>query len=173
LINVETVQEGARIQVDTNVCQGCGVCLSSCPEKALYVVAGHAEVDEQRCTGCGDCISACPNGALSVVESAALRTESQPAAVEIVAAGKQMAPMALQPRRAAWLGILASAVQVALPRLLDFWLSRAESPTQEVAAPSQESTGAVAPLQQASAGGRRYRHRSGQMRHGSGQKRPD
>ncbi len=41
-------------------CDGCGSCLSLCPNEALSIVEGKAQVDKARCILCGYCAPACP-----------------------------------------------------------------------------------------------------------------
>ena len=45
-------------------CDGCGKCISSCPESAITIVDGKSIVNDIMCTGCGACIPACPTDAL-------------------------------------------------------------------------------------------------------------
>jgi len=54
---------------DPDVCIGCGVCVSVCPQGAVRLVDGdraHALVDQASCRGCGICAAECPSGAMTV-----------------------------------------------------------------------------------------------------------
>ncbi len=56
---------GFTVQVDENLCRGCGRCITSCPYHAIRLrknaIGGwSAAVDEAICKGCGNCISVCP-----------------------------------------------------------------------------------------------------------------
>ncbi len=52
------------VEIDEEVCGGCGICVAMCPYSALELnAAGVAEVNEVLCEGCGTCVSACPTGA--------------------------------------------------------------------------------------------------------------
>ncbi len=53
-------------RVDTDKCNGCGLCISACPRKAIVLVDGVARIDLQRCEGRGECIDRCPMGAISL-----------------------------------------------------------------------------------------------------------
>jgi ferredoxin len=57
------------IKIDEEKCDGCGLCISSCPEGALQIVNGKAKlVKESFCDGLGACLGACPQGALTIEE---------------------------------------------------------------------------------------------------------
>jgi Fe-S-cluster-containing hydrogenase component 2 len=57
------------IQIDEELCDGCGQCVPDCAEGALEIVGGKARmIGEKYCDGLGACLGACPTGALRVVE---------------------------------------------------------------------------------------------------------
>ena len=57
------------ININEELCDGCGNCVTGCSEGALQIIDGKAKlVKEQFCDGFGDCIGDCPTGALEVVE---------------------------------------------------------------------------------------------------------
>lgn len=57
------------ILIDEEKCDGCGLCIPSCPEGALAIVDGKARlVSESYCDGMGACIGECPRGAMTVVK---------------------------------------------------------------------------------------------------------
>lgn len=57
------------IKIDEEKCDGCGLCIPSCPEGALQIVDGKAKlVKEEFCDGLGACLGECPQGALTVEE---------------------------------------------------------------------------------------------------------
>ena len=60
------------IEIDRELCNGCGECVIGCPEGALQVIDGKAAVVNERfCDGLGACIGDCPLGALRIVEKEA------------------------------------------------------------------------------------------------------
>lgn len=57
------------IEIDEELCTGCGQCIISCAEGALEIVDGKAKlVADKYCDGLGACLRECPEGALRVVE---------------------------------------------------------------------------------------------------------
>ncbi|MHA1968792.1 MAG: ATP-binding protein [Candidatus Hodarchaeales archaeon] len=62
------VKSNFEMNVDEDLCTGCGSCVDRCQFDALEVVDDLCEVDLQRCVGCGVCASECPEDALTLVE---------------------------------------------------------------------------------------------------------
>jgi len=58
--------EGLTVEVNKEICVGCGECMEVCAFKGMDMVDEKAEVNQKRCLGCGRCESACPNGAISI-----------------------------------------------------------------------------------------------------------
>ncbi len=57
------------IEIDEELCDGCGHCVPLCAEGAIVIVDGKARlVAEKYCDGLGACLGECPNGALTIVE---------------------------------------------------------------------------------------------------------
>ena len=57
------------IEIDEELCDGCGQCIPSCAEGALEIIDGKAKVvADNLCDGLGACLGDCPTGALKVVE---------------------------------------------------------------------------------------------------------
>jgi len=52
--------------VHNDICDGCGLCINSCPLKAISIENGKAKINEVICKGCGMCIADCPNDALDL-----------------------------------------------------------------------------------------------------------
>lgn len=57
------------IEIDPELCDGCGECVPSCHEGAIEIVDGKARLMSDRlCDGLGDCLGECPQGAITMVE---------------------------------------------------------------------------------------------------------
>ena len=57
------------IEIDDELCDGCGNCILSCAEGALEIVDGKAKVvADLYCDGLGACLGECPTGALRIIE---------------------------------------------------------------------------------------------------------
>jgi ferredoxin len=57
------------ITIDSTLCNGCGNCITGCPEGALQLIDGRARlVSDLFCDGLGACIGTCPNSAISITE---------------------------------------------------------------------------------------------------------
>ena len=48
-------------------CTACGMCISTCPERALLLAPRRPLVIDDRCTVCLSCIEICPVDAISEV----------------------------------------------------------------------------------------------------------
>ena len=80
------------IEIDEELCDGCGECVPSCAEGAIEVVDGKARiVAEKYCDGLGACLGDCPNGALRIVEREAEDFDEE--AVELYLKEKEQKPV--------------------------------------------------------------------------------
>jgi 2-oxoglutarate ferredoxin oxidoreductase subunit delta len=69
-----------RIEIDSELCKGCGLCINVCPKKQIeisdnlnkkgYYPARYKEQEckdtERKCTGCAMCALTCPDIAIDV-----------------------------------------------------------------------------------------------------------
>ena len=54
------------IKIDTDKCNGCGICVNACHEGALEIVDGKATIiKDDYCDGLGNCLPVCPTDAIS------------------------------------------------------------------------------------------------------------
>lgn len=57
------------IEIDDELCTGCGECIPDCAEGSLEIIDGKARlVTDKFCDGLGACLGSCPTGALSIIE---------------------------------------------------------------------------------------------------------
>ena len=57
------------INIDENLCTGCGLCIPNCPEGAIQILDGKARLmSDLFCDGLGACLRHCPEGAITIEE---------------------------------------------------------------------------------------------------------
>jgi len=77
------------IKIDEDKCDGCGLCIPSCPEGALQIIDGKARlISDLFCDGLGACIGHCPKGAINIEEREAQGYDEKKVMVNIVKQGK-------------------------------------------------------------------------------------
>jgi Fe-S-cluster-containing hydrogenase component 2 len=57
------------IEINEELCDGCGQCVPDCAEGALQIIDGKAKMlADKYCDGLGACLAACPQDALTIIE---------------------------------------------------------------------------------------------------------
>jgi Fe-S-cluster-containing hydrogenase component 2 len=111
------------IQVNQELCAGCGSCIDACSAGAIHLVDHVAEIDDDLCIACEACLESCPNGAIIAITSPSdsiLQPSSDPG-LNLVQQLKVLPERAvpvrgLKPLAGATLAFLGSEVA---PRLVD------------------------------------------------------
>jgi 2-oxoglutarate ferredoxin oxidoreductase subunit delta len=68
-----------RIEVNEDLCKGCELCVSNCPQEVIALVMERmtkrgyhpADLIKEGCTGCGICAIMCPEAAITVYREVA------------------------------------------------------------------------------------------------------
>ncbi len=77
------------IEIDEELCNGCGLCLPNCPEGALQILDGKARlVSDLFCDGLGACLGHCPLGAIRISEREAAPYDERRVMENIVGQGE-------------------------------------------------------------------------------------
>lgn len=98
------------MSIDEQICNGCGTCVTACPNEAIRLSDGHAMIEDSACTECGTCIDLCPRGAIQAAAQPARAIVLPPAAL----------PPATCPQHPAWLATLGAFLgHEVLPVVLD------------------------------------------------------
>lgn len=80
------------IQIDEELCDGCGDCITACHEGAIQLIDGKAKlVSDQYCDGLGDCIGDCHLGAIKIIQREAVDYDDEAVQERLVEIGRKPA----------------------------------------------------------------------------------
>jgi ferredoxin len=68
-IPTSRTRESAEIRINTELCNGCGLCVSVCKDLSLIIENHKVKRNENSvfgCYGCGHCMAICPEGAIEI-----------------------------------------------------------------------------------------------------------
>ncbi|MFP4169386.1 MAG: ATP-binding protein [Desulfonatronovibrionaceae bacterium] len=66
------------VEIDEELCDGCGLCIPACEEGAIKIINGKARlIGDKYCDGLGHCLGNCPSGAIKVIEREAEPFDAQ------------------------------------------------------------------------------------------------
>jgi ferredoxin len=68
-IPTSRVKERAQIHIESDKCNGCGICVEVCKDFGLVLADGKVKLSETPffgCIACGHCMSVCPHGAITI-----------------------------------------------------------------------------------------------------------
>jgi Fe-S-cluster-containing hydrogenase component 2 len=139
------------IQVNQELCAGCGSCIDVCSVGAIHLIDDVAEIDDDLCIACEACLEACPNGAIIAITSPTdcAQITVQPASDSGLNLSQQLKVLpetavpvrGLKPLAGAALAFLGSEVA---PRLMDVLIKSIENriaqPTSTTISPSLPSS---------------------------------
>jgi Fe-S-cluster-containing hydrogenase component 2 len=52
--------------VKSELCEGCGDCVDSCPTGAIEMKESKATIDTEQCADCAACVDSCPKQAIEM-----------------------------------------------------------------------------------------------------------
>lgn len=79
------------IEINENLCNGCGVCIPNCPEGALQIIDGKARmISDLFCDGLGACVGKCPQNAMNIIEREAEPYNEKKAMENVIKGGENV-----------------------------------------------------------------------------------
>lgn len=93
----QTTMKREIINIDEELCNGCGACIPNCHEGALQMIDGKARlISDLMCDGLGACIGHCPQGAITIEEREAAPYDEVLVIKDMVKKGKNTVKAHLQ-----------------------------------------------------------------------------
>lgn len=85
------------IEIDNELCNGCGDCVPACHEGALQIIDNKARlISDLMCDGLGACLGKCPTGAMQVIQREAVPYDERQVMVNIIKGGSNVIKAHLQ-----------------------------------------------------------------------------
>lgn len=76
------------IEIDEQLCNGCGNCVPACHEGALQIIDNKARlISDLMCDGLGACLGDCPTGAMQVIQREAQAYDERQVMINIIKGG--------------------------------------------------------------------------------------
>lgn len=85
------MEKRSIINIDHGKCNGCGLCIPSCPEGAIQIIDNKAHlISDLFCDGLGACIGHCPQGAITIEKRPAQEYDEKKVMENIVRHGENV-----------------------------------------------------------------------------------
>lgn len=156
------------IAINFEICDGCGTCVATCPDGALYLVDGKAMVDANLCLGCESCIAACPREAIAFLtqmsspQAKALDVLASRPEPEVIRVRTQPSRVSLRSRVLPLVGATAAwAARELVPVMAEYLVERLERRVARQPRRVAKRTPEASRRHEGGGGRRRHRHQGG------------